>query len=435
MKYLYFLKYNNYANRTVKIENSINDYLGGMGSPNLIKMVEDVKLWNPNDGIMTIYVSPNNVDFSTEPDYLVTSNNGYDIDTRWFVVETVRLHRGQFQCTLRRDVFAEAWNELIGATCNIDRAIAAKYDSIIFNPEPVTVNEIIENEIEIKDKTGCPWIVFYSDETPSSGTVLPAADEYDAIYTGTKAQFEEEFSGYYIGGGGSIKPNFGWKKGDSGDRYDLSLNPRGKVTLTPATPSHVTTLFNRASLNPAVTDSSKALRYSNTTAQAPVAEYYNNILREAGTPEMHTNPELLNLYSTYIGKRIYCTDSNKIYTASVVPSVDKTFYIYGSNDSAFATLASVARESFIKDCTNCYDAIYQWDNRSITYAVFAFQYNIVLSEIIDSTVTYTLPVTTKTQDSPYNIWCLPYGDIEVRYETIVDNPLTPEDEQVTVNTV
>ena len=52
------------------------------------------------------------------------------------------------------------------ATCNIDRAILNRYSKLIFNDEPITVNQIITDEWEIKDKTGCPWIVFYGKEKP-----------------------------------------------------------------------------------------------------------------------------------------------------------------------------------------------------------------------------------------------------------------------------
>ena len=165
MKYVYFLKYNNYANRIMKKENSVSDYLS---EGSMIASISDVKLWNPNDGITTVITTPNNTDFSTEPDYVITSDDGSTVDSRWFVVETVRWHKGQYQCTLKRDVFAEAWDELMYSTCHIDRAILSKYSKLIFNQEPISVNQIIADEWEVKDKTGCPWIVFYGKEKPAA---------------------------------------------------------------------------------------------------------------------------------------------------------------------------------------------------------------------------------------------------------------------------
>ena len=226
VKQISFLKYNNYANRVTHPGDGFNDIFGTYNVltdsyANEIARINEPKLWNPNDGITTVIVTPNGVDFSTEPDYLVvwwTEHN--ELESRWFITETVRLHQGQYQCYLRRDVFSEAWDELMSATCFIRRAILPHTNSLIFNSEPMTVNQIIGRELEIKDPTNCPWIVFYSSETPASRTVDPASDTYDAVYTGTPSQFEDEFDDmFYVGAdgtaAGTIQTTFCWKDGDA----------------------------------------------------------------------------------------------------------------------------------------------------------------------------------------------------------------------------
>ena len=168
-KQISFLKYNNYANRTTHPGDTFEDIFGEYDAlshtyANEIARIEEPKLWNPNDGIIATIVTPNNTDFSTEPDYLVVWFTVSDqIESRWFITETVRLHQGQYQCYLKRDVFSEAWTELMAASCNIHRAIINKTNTLIFNKEPITVNQILEKETLLKDKTGCPWIVFYGD--------------------------------------------------------------------------------------------------------------------------------------------------------------------------------------------------------------------------------------------------------------------------------
>lgn len=432
-KQISFLKYNNYANRVTHPGDTFSDIFGEYNAltgmyANEIARIAEPKLWNPNDGITTTIVTPNNTDFSTEPDYLVVWFTVSDeIESRWFVTETVRLHQGQYQCVLRRDVFSEAWNELMNATCYIDRAILPKTNSLIFNSEPIDVNEIISMEMEIKDNTNCPWLVFYSSEEPAGGTVITAAEDYDSVYLGTKAEFEAEYSSYYIGMN-DVKPEFGWKIGSGDDRHYLSLSPLS-TGFAGATPSHVSTLSGSDFAE--ITNPELALEYSRTIAQQPVADYYNNNMRPVGTPSLSTNAKLKYFATNYANKRVYCTQDQKVYNVNFVPGHPaQMFYIMGSLDSAYATLAGLAKDKFLKDCSNCYSRISNWDARSVTFTTRAVLYTVTLSEVLDTNITYSLPTNTKTQDCPYNIWCLPYGDIEVRYETTPDDPGTPGDESV-----
>lgn len=433
------LKYNNYANRTTHPGDTFSDIMGAYDAltqryANEIARIDNPTLWNPNDGVTTVITTPLHMDFSTEPDYLLvwhSTNN--TIESRWFVIETVRLQSGQYTCTLKRDVISEAWTELTSATCNIYRAIANKYDSIIYNNEPVDVNQILESEMEIKDKTGCPWIVFYADDTPANGTVLPSVDDYDETFTGSKQEFEDLWSGYYIGPI-DVKPAIAYRIGPEGDRYTLDLNPMGS-SMIPATPSHATTLsWSVPVVDPQVTDPALAQQYSRTTAQQAVVDYYEAAQRQPGDPALHTYNDWLTFVRKYEGKRVYCTSDNQVYLASHYSGgAGHMVYIFGSNDSAFTTLLNLAKESYIKNCTNIYNEIFWWENRSVTYTAACSTWIMRLTPIQDTTVNYALPTTVRTQDSPYNVWCLPYGDIEVRYETTADDPDTPEDEQVTTN--
>ena len=109
MKYVYLLKYNNYCNRIMKVENSVSDYLG-ISNANLVATIEDMLNWNPNDGVTASIKTPVNVSFDArEPDYCICADVYGNIDSRWFVIENIRTRKGQYLCNLKRDVFAEAF--------------------------------------------------------------------------------------------------------------------------------------------------------------------------------------------------------------------------------------------------------------------------------------------------------------------------------------
>lgn len=72
---LYILKYNNYYNRTIKIEDNISDYL-----PYLLGDVIQGVSFNPSDGVMTKQVV--NLTEDQLGDYLVALDEYNQINSR-----------------------------------------------------------------------------------------------------------------------------------------------------------------------------------------------------------------------------------------------------------------------------------------------------------------------------------------------------------------
>ena len=422
-KQISFLKYNNYANRTTHPGDTFEDVMGTYDSlthrySNEIARIEEPKLWNPNDGITATIVTPNNTDFSTEPDYLVVWYTVSDeIESRWFVTETVRLHAGQYQCYLRRDVFSEAWNELMSASCNIHRAILNKLDTLIFNKEPITVNQILESELEIKDKTGCPWIVFYGD-------AAFGPDDYI-----------------------DVTPNV---------QYDYAVNNLSEIT---GNPDPTATTGTRLYLFP--TDISISFTYKDkfdTTKMTPVYHFYQRPerptevpLSNAGATAWSVNPPKLLTSVSYpvdmeeflpvwratsdwldidryggvndiinmVGKLIYNRADQKYY---------RFYTTYAEDPSPTPYLLSTAPDEWWE----AYESVFSKDNfevecagwtssDKVNYTHNNFVLNcqptaigVSLTEVsIPGTVTARIPNGYLPNDNPYSIWCMPYGDIDV----------------------
>lgn len=156
---LYFLRYNNYYNRMVKKEDSLEGYLGyAVGSP-LTGCIN----WNPNDGVDTEQVV-NSFTWETfeNPDYVVVVNDANEIDSRWFVIENTRLRNGQMKLLLHRDVVVDHYEAILEAPMFIEKATPTSIvDPAIYNREDITFNQIKSGEYQLKDKSGVPWIVGY----------------------------------------------------------------------------------------------------------------------------------------------------------------------------------------------------------------------------------------------------------------------------------
>ena len=150
---LYYLNFNNYYNRQVKRFDTLAEYL-----PFLLGTSEASRNFNPANDIVVKFVT--NRDRSEVGDYIVAVNNGV-IDSRWFVLNGDRLRGGQYELTVRRDVIADYYSETVTSPCFIEKAKLDSGDPMIFNKEDMTVNQIKTQETQLKDRTGCAWVVGY----------------------------------------------------------------------------------------------------------------------------------------------------------------------------------------------------------------------------------------------------------------------------------
>lgn len=173
---LYFLIYNNYYNRIVKRESTLNDYIDYLvGNP-----VLGVTNWNQRDGVSTEQVL-NSWVYDT-PDYLVVTDASGNIVSRWFVIESEYLRGQQYRVTLYRDVIVDNYEDILQAPCFIEKATPQSIrDPAIYNNEDMTFNQIKQNETLLWDETQCPWIVGY----------IPR----DSFKTNTTVSIEAQLSG------------------------------------------------------------------------------------------------------------------------------------------------------------------------------------------------------------------------------------------------
>lgn len=186
MATLYLLQYNNYYNRIVKKETSLNGYMQFV----IGEAISNIN-FIPNDYVDTEQI----VNWSLDnPDYLLVTEDN-KIVSRWFVVSTSRLREGQLRLTLHRDLVADFYDNLLDENTKIfvEKAILPADNNLIFNNEAMSFNQIKTKETLIKDASGCPWLCVFAARDNADGTTkdyqvnLGASVEIGA--TLTTAQF------------------------------------------------------------------------------------------------------------------------------------------------------------------------------------------------------------------------------------------------------
>ena len=182
---LLLLHYNNYFNRIIKKENTYADYIAA--DPDY-KVAININ-FNPGDGITTsLVLGCGQTDFlftsGEDFDYLVAKEEtSAEINSRWFIVEQHRTRAGQYELTLKRDVIADNYNEIVNSPIFLEKGfINDVNDPLLYNSEAMNVNQIKQLEVPLKDETECGWVVGYipSDAFPK---VEPAYDRVEKDIT------------------------------------------------------------------------------------------------------------------------------------------------------------------------------------------------------------------------------------------------------------
>jgi hypothetical protein len=186
MVYIYYLSgFNNYYNRTILLPQSrrVADF-----SQYQIK-VDELENFNPGDNVMTqltvnYWDAPKDISDAQNIDYILISKDGNTIDSRWFALDRVRVRGQQWQFTLRRDLVADNYSAVMSSPCFIEKATLPANSPFLWNNENMTFNQIKQEEILLKDKSNCPWIVGYiavKNDDHQDVTDLTASFDYDAF--------------------------------------------------------------------------------------------------------------------------------------------------------------------------------------------------------------------------------------------------------------
>ena len=150
--------------------------------------------FNPADSVDTELIVNWPEDWN--PDYMIEIDDHDNVLARWFVIDFERTRLGQYNCTLRRDVVADYYNDIMSAPTFVEKAMLSANDPMILNPEGMTYNQIKKDEILLKDETGMPWIVGY---VVQDGKRYPeGSGYYESSINQKTATLKSEFPTYLI---------------------------------------------------------------------------------------------------------------------------------------------------------------------------------------------------------------------------------------------
>ena len=183
---LLLLHYNNYFNRIIKKEETVAAYMNADANYRVASNVN----FNQGDGLSTSLVlglGPNGTIFDGEEfDYLVAYeivDNVSVIRGRWFILEQDRKRGGQYELTLKRDVIADNYINVVDSPIFLEKGyINDVNDPLLYNSESMNLNQIKQLEIPLKDETQSGWVVGYIPSDAFS-KVEPAYDRVEKKVT------------------------------------------------------------------------------------------------------------------------------------------------------------------------------------------------------------------------------------------------------------
>ena len=420
---LYLLSgYNNYLNRTLKYEETIADYIDKSDAITFSGIN-----FNPNDEVTTEQIL-NVGDYNTFDYLIVQDQESGNISSRWFVIDKTRIRNGQWKLSLRRDVVADYWNIIKVSPCFIEKAILNYDDPRIFNSEDMTFNQIKTNEKLIKDKSGCPWIIgYYAKDKSIKGDgesnvgIIPNNEPLSIPFI----QLDSTLEGWDFYHNSNLAPDQAALRAYDSYKYIFNItnassdNYYWKVTLFDNKNVYNTEKKSKSGYAEYWSYGLKAATsYNNkdkigfgmfsAANEINAIETLNSIAPTYISAEEARAQQLL----TYQGKTIRTQDgkvykvtvnSSKIATTTLEVVSGTEIYIRMEEIAARAKANGVLQNSANMNSKTCNLVGYYYD------------YTISLEEIDLEELTYDMATPQKliTEDAPYNIFAIPYGEIDV----------------------
>lgn len=177
---VYFYKFNNYYNRIIKRYDTIAKYtanatlLGSQANCNFVH----------GDGVNSEFYWNKGVNDTDTPDYVVVDDYKGNI-SRWFVTNSFKTRDRQDKLTLRRDLIADFYSDIVEySPCLIRKGYVPQNNPLIFNDEGVQYNKVKTDEILIKDESNCSYIVgFISNKTDAQAEINGTIKELNYDYS------------------------------------------------------------------------------------------------------------------------------------------------------------------------------------------------------------------------------------------------------------
>lgn len=400
---LFYYKYNNYNNRRLKREDTLQGY------SNYLVYTEVNPNFNPGDGVSTqITVGRDHNAYASEADYVIYSETGTDITSRWFIMESSFNRSGQYVINLYRDIVADFYNEILNADTFIEKATLPDSSPLIFNKENIGVNQIKKNEELIKDASGCAWIVGYVDRKYEGGKVELTSPE---VVPDITVDDLEQWPYYKYTTVSLLKERcYGYIADESFDfEVRLQSGVAGQYTGYKVYKNWVgQDITSTATFTPATTftaeykNMSAFVQNKKDTINETVNQYKNLYYTTVTKPGDYNAIKELN------GKFIYDKASQNYFKISVIYGTEEQSKPI-TEDKQETYLYTWLRTQFADvHETGSANASYRLN---VSYAYATIQLQTITGTIATHVITMPAPANRlHCKDAPFDMFCIPFGD-------------------------
>lgn len=394
--------YNSYYNHKIKVHSDYETWV--------VHTINNVN-FNPNDNVRTEHIC--NYDGENgDVNYmlLVEENLEGGLDTivsRWFVLDAIRLRNGQCRFILKRDVIADYIYQVITSTCIIHKGYIRDYnDPAIYNRDG-NYNRIKKAEYLLKDETRTPWVVGYiAKDTAEAEITASFADISEATYEVAGIENWEHYNQSYAVSYSVTT----WFRFTADFRSDYALPAKFKDEYA----------FNRDTLIRKTHEKGEytgglTFRYDGSgpavqqaLANIRVPAYYNMINAWAENAYDYIDEDDITQLS---GRIIKDTNTGIYYRINL----DYTDGEYTKRTPPSDILAFL-NDNLIYDPPALGDSISGTPNNDTwKLAITTQKVAIQLEQIFNNISTTITTDRNHLEDAPYDMFCIPYGNLLVRY--------------------
>lgn len=417
---LYLYKFNNYYNRISKYYATLDEYaangtlLGTFTGVNFIS----------NDGVSTSQIL--NYGGVESPDYLIVADEDNNIVSRWFVIDTIRTRLLQYSLSLYRDLIADYRQEVLNAPMFIEKATLPLGNPLLFNKENISFNQIKTSEHLLKDSSECAWIVGYVDKN-FSGTisVLPIDTIVDYDYT----SFDQYPYNIYADEEYKVEKKsvlrFNWWVGGamypSRDSYCYAWNKFGN-SIAPLNSSPITgeyfadyvykkpsgtkgigwkSLVDENDITTVANRDVKPLIQSRSWIKFNAPDYVNGIHSSTDYEQFEKeNGKIMRVGGKTYRIKVYSSSSGN----SVMQEIPQSS-VLGLKMGEIAD--ALKNLGYIDSNQTPTESAYEYE---CSYFGYKITYEPVYLEQFTANITGN---RLRSQHLPYDIFCIPYGDIRI----------------------
>lgn len=423
---IYYLSgFNNYYNRTILLpqSNLLADY------QDYFLKVDDIENFNPNNNtttqlIVNYWDAEENINDMVNVDYVLVSSDNIHIDSKWFALDRQRIRGQQWQFTLRRDLVSDNYDALITSPCFIEKATLPADSTLLWNQEDMDFNQIKREEIPLKDKSGCAWIIGYIARGEDTSTT----NDYISVDFGLAPEADEEFEDlstedlwrYSTNAGNKRVVNPTTLKTRVAYLDSTTYNGIGYFEISNAAPYSIN--FGTALYSSQTTGYSRIAQIPNSTIQTQITNTWkttanyitNNINSYISGDDINYNINSTLYYNmlAYNNKIIYDKESEKYYRVSATE--------YGSSPKFTINVKSGGMfekmKAGIASAENNGRDFFTGNADMYTFTLLAegTYIRIELTEIYQESGKVKVHANESNRitcwDSPFDIICAPYAD-------------------------